>query len=286
MTKKLTEFEKDCIEVLLKTVMVYGKGNCNRTFMMYANRILEKYEENFRENDSKKEPTNYFLKSHNIEYKNVKPAEVLIQTIEVYINEFYEDFLNDEDFKKFCKYMEKYNKMSKYKLGDKKIFLIEKKEKPLYRVIAEKDFQVTTKNGSVCIRKGELGGFIESEQNLSQTDSSWIIDLSAICGTSQISNSFIYSSCTIKDCIIKNSFIKNSKLKDSNIENSKITSNVIFNSFVTNCNIEKSRIENIDSYDSTLYACQFNNGVFVDNSLLIGKKYDGIIKFKDIKSKN
>ncbi len=43
----LTEHEKNCIEILLKTVMLWGKGNCNRTFVMYANKILKKYDDFF-----------------------------------------------------------------------------------------------------------------------------------------------------------------------------------------------------------------------------------------------
>lgn len=43
----LTEHEKNCIEILLKTVMLWRKGNCNRTFVMYANKILKKYDDFF-----------------------------------------------------------------------------------------------------------------------------------------------------------------------------------------------------------------------------------------------
>lgn len=56
----------------------------------------------------------------------------------------------------------------KYKLGQPKVFIINKKEKILYQIVAEKDF--------FDIKKGTIGGYIESEQNLSQEGNCWVYD--------------------------------------------------------------------------------------------------------------
>lgn len=61
--------------------------------------------------------------------------------------------------------------MEKYKLG-------KRESNGLYRVIALKDF------GEVS--KGDIGGFVESENNLSQTGSAWISGDAQISGNARI----------------------------------------------------------------------------------------------------
>lgn len=119
----------------------------------------------------------------------------------------------------------------------------------------KKDFSTITREGSLYIKKGELGGYIETDKNLSQTDASWIMNDSVVCGTSQLLNSCIHPSCIIEDCIIDNCFIWSSKLKNSVLKYSNLDGNTIFDSVISNSNITSSTLNNTDIYDSTLWNC-------------------------------
>lgn len=55
----------------------------------------------------------------------------------------------------------------------------ELKGKILHRIRALKDF--------ADVKKGDLGGFIESENNLSQDGTSWVYDNSAVLGNAKVS---------------------------------------------------------------------------------------------------
>lgn len=63
----------------------------------------------------------------------------------------------------------------KYKLTEETIIVI---DKSLYRIEALKDF------GNV--KKGDKGGFIENEDNLSQYDDCWIYDNAKIYGNAEV----------------------------------------------------------------------------------------------------
>lgn len=67
-------------------------------------------------------------------------------------------------------YMEK-----KYKLTDE---TIEVNGKTLYRIEALKDFS--------NVKKGDKGGFIEKEENLSHLGDAWVYDDAAVCDMAQI----------------------------------------------------------------------------------------------------
>lgn len=54
----------------------------------------------------------------------------------------------------------------------------------LYRIEALKDFGY--------IKKGDKGGYVESEANLSQEDNCWISDDAKICGNALVKNNFDY----------------------------------------------------------------------------------------------
>lgn len=38
------------------------------------------------------------------------------------------------------------------------------------------------------VKKGDIGGFVESEDNLSQDDDCWIYDNAVVCGNARIKN--------------------------------------------------------------------------------------------------
>jgi len=61
----------------------------------------------------------------------------------------------------------------KYKLGEKH------PEKELYRVVALKDFGDVT--------AGDVGGWVEAEENLSQKDSAWVYGDAEVFGYAEVS---------------------------------------------------------------------------------------------------
>lgn len=60
----------------------------------------------------------------------------------------------------------------KYKLGEKH------PELNLYRVVALKDFGT--------VKKGDVGGWIEGEQNLSQEGNCWVFDDALVFGDAEV----------------------------------------------------------------------------------------------------
>jgi carbonic anhydrase/acetyltransferase-like protein (isoleucine patch superfamily) len=65
--------------------------------------------------------------------------------------------------------------MKKYKLTNE---TIEHFGKTLYRIKALKSFGI--------VKKGELGGFIEKESNLSQDGDAWVYEKALVCGDAQV----------------------------------------------------------------------------------------------------
>ena len=70
--------------------------------------------------------------------------------------------------------------MKKYELTEE---MIEWFGRTLHRIRACRDFE--TINGTK-VKKGDLGGFIEKEDNLSQEGCSWVGDNAKVCGHAQV----------------------------------------------------------------------------------------------------
>lgn len=99
--------------------------------------------------------------------------------------------------------------------------------KSMYRIRALKDFS--------DVKKGDLGGYVESEENLSQTGDCWIYDDSIVgLGSRVTHNAAVKSSSTVIDY----SEIKDNTVIDdsSHIDNSSIVSDQskVIRSFITN----------------------------------------------------
>lgn len=85
--------------------------------------------------------------------------------------------------------------------------------RPMYRIRALKDFS--------DVKKGQYGGYVESEENLSQTGNCWIYDDSIVCkGSRVIDNAIVKDSSTVTsyseisdDAIIE----KGSRIDDSSV---------------------------------------------------------------------
>lgn len=81
----------------------------------------------------------------------------------------------------------------------------------LYRIRALKDF------GNV--KAGDLGGFVESENNLSQEGNCWIYETSKVCGNAHVSgnakivDSYVYDNAIISDSAVITKSIVSEKIK-------------------------------------------------------------------------
>jgi len=80
------------------------------------------------------------------------------------------------------------------------------KQIKLFRIISLKNFR--TKNG-YDVKNGEVGGYIEGEQNLSQNDFSWVFntaqvfDDALLIDTTVHDQSRVFGSCILTDCEIR-----------------------------------------------------------------------------------
>ena len=166
-------------------------------------------------------------------------------------------------------------------------------------------------NPSDCdiIEKGDLGGYIEKEENLVHNLSSWIDKDSIVCGDSIIESSVVRKSAVvdsvIKYCVIKNSTITDSNLNKYHIESSTIKKSkikrkdendliialgTISRKYILSSTIENSKIKDssiIHSYtcDSKIYNCRIEN-VEADDSTIKEYLKNAILKYAKIKYEN
>ena len=71
-------------------------------------------------------------------------------------------------------------KNKKYKLAEDKEQLklnVDGKIIVLYRIVALKSFSITTESKTIRVNKGDIGGWIESEQNLSHRKNRSVIHI-------------------------------------------------------------------------------------------------------------
>lgn len=116
--------------------------------------------------------------------------------------------------------------------------------RPMYRIRALKDFS--------DVKKGDLGGYVESEYNLSQTGNCWIYDDSIVGLGARIIDNAIVKECSsvIKHSEISDSAIieKGSRIDESSMvcDQSRVIKSIVTNrsSVIYNSTIhEKSLIE-------------------------------------------
>lgn len=138
-------------------------------------------------------------------------------------------------------------------------FIIEKtsdgREIKLYRIKALKDFEV---DGSHGVKRGDIGGYIESESNLSQESNSWIHDDAKVYGGSTI--------------LASNVYIEDNAVLD-NVKNVKYASGVIISD---NVYIKDSEIiggvflsDNVKVINSVISVSRCEKNVYIENSLLL-----------------
>lgn len=154
------------------------------------------------------------------------------------------------------------NKNKKYEMLQDDTIIIEKTT--LYRIRALKDF------GN--IKKGQLGGYIEKENNLSyeKNDCSWIETEVIIKDNVKVSlNSYIVGFCVVSgNAIIENTIIEGnasvkdfSYLKDCKLKGYKIT--ICDNTYLKNVIVESISKRDIIFKDSVIFKNESNRKTFL-----------------------
>ena len=124
----------------------------------------------------------------------------------------------------------------KYELTTEKI---EYKGRTLYRIRALRDFE--------DVKMGDLGGFVESEKNLSQEGDCWIYDDSKVTGGSVITDHSIIKN----DSIVDNSIVMN----NSKVESSTIRHSIVEKSTINNSKVESSTVMCSSKVESSTVMC-------------------------------
>jgi len=285
----MNEYEKYCVEVLAENAFWRFAASMPNTMWKYTKKImmfLTKYDIVNYINLGIRGCNQFQL---NGEYfKGLEGTGTCIDKFMQRLPQFENLLLENEDFKKFIKYMEKWETIPKYVLKEKKTIEINGKSKDLYQIIANKDFPSLTYDNVAClIKKGTSGGYVESEKNLDQNGKCWIDNFSSIIDSAYVTEDSIINTSTIQG----NSLIKGTSLiKNSNICDNSIIDNSIFeettiknNAYITKSRIFRSTILNdVEIYnDSYIYASKIIGSIWVDHSSIIYSELKGNIKIKN-----
>lgn len=126
-------------------------------------------------------------------------------------------------------------------------------------------YQICAIENKGLVRAGELGGFIEHVENLSQKGLCWITEDSAVLGCSRINGDVRIVNSTIIDTnVFGDSYIIDSRLKNS----------IVHDSHISKTRVIKSHLMNVRCFGekpATLYDCRLENTTLA-----------GSFKFKDV----
>lgn len=136
----------------------------------------------------------------------------------------------------------------------------------VYRIIADKDFKV---EGTIIgVKTGTLGGFIESESNLSQNDNCWVAHNAKIWGAATMSNnSILISNASVHgDTHLDQSMISDG----ARVFNSEVIKSQVYgNSVVDNCQLDFSIIKGTCQLKkSTLKETRVWEAAFIKDSIV------------------
>lgn len=136
---------------------------------------------------------------------------------------------------------------------------------------------------SLNVEAGELGGFIESEDNLSfeDGDMSWVRNGCAAYGESEVKNDSVISRRSeVKNSIIDNSIIH----KETMVNDSKVMfSNISHGSVINDSVVEDSRLAG-DTINNSRIEVVESNMSNIDNSKLIQVEGSATVKDSEIEN--
>ena len=88
--------------------------------------------------------------------------------------------------------------MKKYEIL-KENFIVDKSGSVVFRIRALKEFCLS--DGTV-VKKGTIGGYIQSESNLSHFDSCWVSDNAVVCNNAIVCDkAIVKDEVRIRDCV-------------------------------------------------------------------------------------
>lgn len=286
----MNEYEKHCVEVLAENAFWRFAASMPNTMWKYTKKIMMFL--------TKHDIVDYIgfslgMRGHNQFQLNGEYFKGLEGTcMERFMQrlpQFENILLENEDFQKYVKYMEKYENQPKYILGNKKTVEISYgKSKDLYQIIANKDFSSLTYDNVAClIKKGTAGGYVESEKNLDQNGKCWIDNFSFIVDSAYVTEDSIINRSTIQgNSLIKGtSFIQiseifdNSIIEDSSFEKAIVKNNV----YIAKSKIYASTIQDdVEIYNNSyIFSSTLKGNIWIDHSAIISSEFEGNQKIKN-----
>lgn len=134
----------------------------------------------------------------------------------------------------------------------------------LYRIQALKDF------GEV--KAGDLGGYIESEQNLPHDNSAWVFDKAMVFGSSKVlGDSHIHDYAIVKNSNIVNTVVKGKSILINSYVKESVSADYSYveNAIIDNCSLSDRALVTGDRNKAQLIACRLSSDVSIDGPVHI-----------------
>ncbi|WP_025731562.1 hypothetical protein [Heyndrickxia ginsengihumi] len=133
-------------------------------------------------------------------------------------------------------------------------------------------YRIQALKGFGDVKAGELGGYIESDRNLSHNNNSWVYDNAVVFGNSKVKGNSV-----IKDyAVIKNSHVSNTTVKGKSIlvDSDVYDSTILDYSYIDNATVKKSSLSDRvfisgDREKALLIGCQLSQDVNIDGQVKV-----------------
>ena len=286
----MNEYERHYWRIMVDLALTRSPSEIVPTIWKYTKKVmLYMCDESLF--DEKQAPFGYFRNINfgvaikGIQFYTTYPEFPYVEAAMKHLEEYQEELLKCNDFQKYVKYMKKWEDTPKYELGKQK----SKDGKTFYKIRALKPFSFYYRNKFYIVKKGEDGGWVSSESNLSQKGNCWIDKDSVVADNARVEdNALVFDSRICGNVIIKDfAIIKNNSFLAQNvlIEKKAIVdkSDIFNNALVTdNAYIYLSKIvNNVEVYGySKVYNCELLGSLWIEDSELNKKKLSGNKKIK------
>ena len=285
-------YEKHCWEIMVDSALTRAPSEIIPTIWKYTKRVMSYMcnESLFGEKQApfacyRDDSFNAGVAIKGIQFYTTYPEFPYVEAVMNHLVEYQEELLKCNDFKKYVNYMKKYESIPKYELSEQVI----KNGKTFYKIKSLKPFSFYYRNKFHIVKKGEEGGWIESESNLSQEGSCWIDKESIVSDNARIKdnalvfNSFIHGNAVVKDFSIiedktqldgnvlieKNAVVVRSDVHDFALISDK--------AYITLCKL----YDYVEIYgNSNLFDCNISENVWIAGVNLKHKIIDGFKKIK------
>ena len=167
--------------------------------------------------------------------------------------------------------------MKKYELTEKHIYksdsIFSSFNQKFYRIVACRD--IFDKEGNIIVHKGEKGGYIQSEENLSHEGSCWVAGEACIHGSAVVrDDAFVFGNALVSNSTIEGSARVGGSSKV--FRNSKISDNALIDNYANVENSAVSRCAKVSSSAKVFKSFVADNAIIKDNALVSdGSKITG-----------